>query len=354
MYPKKPRPLHVFCFFRAVSVALTSSDFRRFNAAILALHSTERPDDFSRQVLAALRELIPADICSVNLLGFFGRPFAHMIDPPGAIPAAVEDVLFRTLHENISYGKRTAATRISDTLSRSRWHRTAHYAEGFRKIGQEDGLGIDLDAGDGCHISLNTSRSTCSFGAADLLALNLLAPHLRSVYRRLATVHAGQGERGAWALLEPSTLRLRPPIPRGARLLLERWFGPALLPEDARRWMRTILARPGGVPCPRPLQWRREDRALRLSFSPSPRPDGDHFILLEETFATSLSPRQKEILAWVAQGLTNAQIAGHIQVGTSTVKRHLEELYARLNARNRMEAVAAGKRRGLLPATFKH
>lgn len=329
---------------------LTSSDFRRFNAAILTLHSTERPDDFSRQLLVALRALIPADICSVNLLGFFGHPFVHTIDPPGAIPAPVEEVLFRTLHENVSYGKRTVATRISDTLSRTRWHRTAHYAEGFRKIGQEDGLGIDLDAGDGCHISLNTSRSTCSFVPAELLALDLLVPHLRSVYHRLTAVHAAEGERGAWALLEPVSLRLRAPVPRGARLLIEAWFGSGFLPEDARRWIKTTLARRSHLSPPRPLQWRRADRVLWLRLSPSPRADGDHFIFLEEKFSTSLSPRQREILGWVAQGLTNDQIAASLHVGASTVKRHLEELYFRLNARNRMEAVTAGRRRGLLPA----
>ncbi|MDF3057074.1 MAG: LuxR family transcriptional regulator [Rariglobus sp.] len=341
----------LFAFFAAVSAALTSSEFKRFNAALLTLHGTERPDDFSRQLLAALRELIPADICSVNLLGFFGQPFVHLIDPPGAIPASVEEVLFRTLHENVSYGKRTAATRISDTLSRAQWHRTAHYAEGFRRIGQEDGLGIDLDVGDGCHISLNTSRSTCSFGSTELLALNLLVPHLRSVYHRLTAVHGGEGERGAWALLDPKTLRLRSPVPLGPRLLLEDWFGSSLLPEEARRWIRTSLARRSQVSAPRPLQWQREDRVLRLRLSPSARPDGDHFLLIEEKFSTTLSPRQREILAWVAQGLTNAQIAERIHVGAGTVKRHLEELYVRLNARNRMEAVATGRRRGLLPAT---
>lgn len=329
--------------------ALTTSEFWRFNAAVLSLHATERPEDFCDRILAALRELVPADICSVNLLGFFGRPFIHSIDPPGAIPADVEEVLFRTLHENVSYGKRTVATRISDTISPARWHRTTHYAEGFRKIGQEDGLGLDLETDDGCLISLNTSRSTRSFTANDVLGLDLLAPHLRSVYRRLAATRSGEGERGAWALVDSSNLRLRAPISLGARRLLESWFGSALLPEDARRWIRATLARPAHAPASRPLQWQRIDRILRLRLSPSPRPDGDHFLLLEESFATTLSPRQQEILAWVAQGLTNAQIADRIRVGPGTVKRHLEELYARLNARNRMEAVAAGKQRGLLP-----
>jgi DNA-binding CsgD family transcriptional regulator len=333
----------------AVPSALTTPEFRRFNAAVLSLHATEKPEDFSGRILAALRELVPSDICSVNLLGFFGRPFIHSIDPPGAIPADVEEVLFRTLHENVSYGKRTVATRISDTLSPGRWHRTTHYAEGFRKIGQEDGLGLDLETEDGCLISLNTSRSTRSFAANEVLGLDLLAPHLRSVYRRLAATCSGEGERGAWALVDSSNLRLRAPVSLGARRLLETWFGPALLPEDARRWIRAALARPVHTPAPRPLQWQRADRVLRMRLSPSPLPHGDHFLLLEETFSTTLSPRQQEILVWVAQGLTNAQIANLIHVGSGTVKRHLEELYARLNVRNRMEAVTAGKQRGLLP-----
>jgi len=51
-----------------------------------------------------------------------------------------------------------------------------------------------------------------------------------------------------------------------------------------------------------------------------------------------LSPREREVLALVAQGLTNAQIAGNLHISQNTVKYHLQNIYQRLNVGNRTEA----------------
>lgn len=51
-----------------------------------------------------------------------------------------------------------------------------------------------------------------------------------------------------------------------------------------------------------------------------------------------LTPRQREILELVAEGLTNAQIAGRLHLSESSVKQHLRGAYRALNVRNRTEA----------------
>src|SRR5690606_30215171 len=43
-----------------------------------------------------------------------------------------------------------------------------------------------------------------------------------------------------------------------------------------------------------------------------------------------LSPRQMEILAWAAEGLSNAEIAARAFLVRRTVERHLMDIYARL------------------------
>ena len=50
------------------------------------------------------------------------------------------------------------------------------------------------------------------------------------------------------------------------------------------------------------------------------------------------SPRQREILALIAQGRCNQEIASELGLSRNTVKFHIRELYARLGVRNRVEA----------------
>jgi two-component system, NarL family, nitrate/nitrite response regulator NarL len=61
-----------------------------------------------------------------------------------------------------------------------------------------------------------------------------------------------------------------------------------------------------------------------------------------------LTSREREILAFLADGLSNAEIAGQLFLSPSTIKTHLEKLYSKLEVRDRGSAVAAGIRRGLI------
>src|SRR6185436_18233082 len=68
----------------------------------------------------------------------------------------------------------------------------------------------------------------------------------------------------------------------------------------------------------------------------------------EATKETVLSNREREILALLADGLVNKQIAARLGISTNTVKTHLELLFDKLGVTTRAEAVATGVRRGLL------
>lgn len=61
-----------------------------------------------------------------------------------------------------------------------------------------------------------------------------------------------------------------------------------------------------------------------------------------------LSKREREILALLADGLVNKQIAARLGISTNTVKTHLELLFDKLGVATRAEAVATGVKRGLL------
>jgi DNA-binding NarL/FixJ family response regulator len=51
-----------------------------------------------------------------------------------------------------------------------------------------------------------------------------------------------------------------------------------------------------------------------------------------------LSPRQRQILALVAQGHGNEEIAAELELSPNTVKFHIRAVYSRLGVRNRVEA----------------
>lgn len=61
--------------------------------------------------------------------------------------------------------------------------------------------------------------------------------------------------------------------------------------------------------------------------------------LAADPFA-GLTPRERELLAALASGLTNAQIAKHLGISLNTVKFHLKNLFEKLDVSNRAQAVA--------------
>jgi two-component system response regulator DesR len=61
-----------------------------------------------------------------------------------------------------------------------------------------------------------------------------------------------------------------------------------------------------------------------------------------------LSEREREVLALIAAGSTNREIAQRLYLSPHTVKEHTSALYRKLHARNRAEAVQRAQRIGLL------
>ncbi|MCC3768005.1 response regulator transcription factor, partial [Streptomyces sp. UNOC14_S4] len=62
-----------------------------------------------------------------------------------------------------------------------------------------------------------------------------------------------------------------------------------------------------------------------------------------------LNPRELDILARLAQGLGNRDIARALFISQATVKTHLGRIYAKLGVDTRSGAVAVAKERRLLP-----
>jgi DNA-binding NarL/FixJ family response regulator len=61
-----------------------------------------------------------------------------------------------------------------------------------------------------------------------------------------------------------------------------------------------------------------------------------------------LSRREHEVLELMARGLANRDIAGRLDISPHTVRTHVQAVLAKLEKGNRVAAVGAARRAGLL------
>lgn len=101
---------------------------------------------------------------------------------------------------------------------------------------------------------------------------------------------------------------------------------------------------------PREADARQIDAAIRavaagLVVRAPPSRDNGFAAMRESDGHALLTPRELEVLAALAEGLTNKAIARRLDISLHTVKFHVESLFRKLGARTRTEAVAKAAER---------
>lgn len=120
---------------------------------------------------------------------------------------------------------------------------------------------------------------------------------------------------------------------------------PKSLPEDVMRAaLALILA--GGIYVPPTIA----ERALRgnsahMDSASMPHGGGyDTFITPSHQGPNSLTPRQREVLDLVVEGLSNKEIAEHLDLAEATVKVHVTAILRAYGVNNRTKAISAVRR----------
>lgn len=338
---------------------LSHADLHALLAGLRDLYALDDLAAFPTGVLAVVRPLVPGTLHGYNAV-VPGRQTVAAFDPPDAVPPDRLPELGRTLarcadeHPIIAYYRRTGdgpALKISDFLSRRQFHKLGLYRDFYRPLGAEYHLAVGLPAPPPLVIGLAVNRDRRDFTERDRAVLELLRPHLLQSYRTVAALTGlRQAAAGDSAVIEVDrTGRLRWATDRAHRLL-ERFFGPrtgapADLPDDLRAWVRlqqaSLAAPDDAPPMLAPLVVELPGCRLLVRFLAAGH-GRDHALLVlrEAPDAPPLTPREAEVLAWVAHGETDAQIAERLGISVRTVQKHLERLYRKLGVGSRTAAVA--------------
>lgn len=98
-----------------------------------------------------------------------------------------------------------------------------------------------------------------------------------------------------------------------------------------------------------PVSTRRLLRATApLLATPDPE-EGQRAVVLEPgTALAELTPREREVLVLMGQGLSNSEIASGLFLSEATVKTHIGHVLAKTGSRSRVQAVALAFRAGLV------
>jgi DNA-binding CsgD family transcriptional regulator len=255
--------------------------------------------------------------------------------------------------------------RISDCLSVQAFRNSALHADYYRRIGINYVMALPLRIDSANVISVVFNRSRSDFRDGERAALDAVRQPLAAIYRnRIVCAEAGIGLKyvgrlaadGGWQMMRvtmaghildasPAALRLlsrffpeyRSGRQSGLPATLFAWFA------RSRNWG---LERPA-ISHGQQFTSTHLGSKLIVHFVADPDDASAGYLLMKaecrEVSASDLAPlpitdRECEVLALVAAGKTNSEIAAVLAISARTVQKHLEHIFHKLGVETRMAA----------------
>lgn len=328
-------------------------------ACIHALYGCRSLAAFPTHALDAVGALVSSTLAAFNEVNLdLDRTLMVMDRPlPRQEQVVAEWDHHRDEHPLVRYVAETGdgqAIKISDFLTPAEFHALDLYRAVYAPLGAEDQMSVTIRSDAGVIIAIALNRSRRDFSEVDRVKLNLVRPHLLQAYANVeelakrdqqqADLSSALRETGHGLLALDDRDRIAHATP-GARECLERYFPNAghadRLPAPIVDWLAA------GAHEPFTLRVGVERLILR-----SPRQTSRRLLLLSEEryppLPEHLTPREIEVLEWLAQGKSNAAIATILGVTPGTVKLHVQRIFTKLGVGNRTAAANAAREHGLL------
>jgi DNA-binding CsgD family transcriptional regulator len=335
--------------------ALARGDEGRLLRFVAEAESFGGDHPFEGEFLTHLGRLVPADWVSYADCGgctgdygpgpHFQRPgdeeFPRAIDWKAVMPVVEAEC---PIFERFWQGG-FSTLKVSDFLTKRELDHTPTYTFVLQPCGLKDFLELRLRSGQPERtMRFGFDRGGRDFSARDRTVLELLHPHLVQLHhasearrrlRKALSLH--ESTRAAVVLLEADD-RVGF-ASSAARELLDRYFGEngAGLPGPLASWLRERRRASTGEP----LRVDAGERALVVELV------DDALLLEEQRSMPRLTAREREILDLVAEGKTNAEIAERLWLSRGTVRKHLDNVYAKLGVHTRTAAAAFVRERKL-------
>jgi DNA-binding CsgD family transcriptional regulator len=322
----------------------TQSQVRTALGLTVQWHEAPSLDALPGVVLPGLHALMGVDATGWNDMNLAAGTLDLVVEPVEAYYEDV-DVLQALIEEHplvphVVARPASPPLAFSDVVSRRELERRQIYQDFFRPHEIRNLMAFVFNVEPFLAIAMTRSRGDFTPAQRDLS--ELVRPHLRSAYRsiaaleraarRLEALEQGLEDRAGGVILLAGEQRIEHTSAR-ARTLLADWFA-----AGGRDRLPHALANLRGA-----RTFERPGARLRVSRVETDPP----LLLLDEVRLQpdaeamrrrGLTPREGEVLACAAHGLTDAQIADELVVSRRTVQKHLEHVYRKLGVSGRSAA----------------
>ena len=349
---------------------LRLSDHRRLLDSVrecYAIRDFEPFDNFLGKLVTTLSRLIPSTIVTYNDM-HPDKPESYNVGTTAEVATAKAGSRWQQhMHEQpvLVHIRRTGdaqAIRISDFWSQRQLHSSGLYSGFYRYYDMEDSLCINILSRFPRIIGIAWHRDCC-FTNRERMTAELIRPHvfqalqnaerMNHMHDQLQLLKRGL-EDAALAVIACDADGRVQLITALARQYLVAYLGASQgldrrLPEELLRWVRyqsTQLMKRDTPPVRLPLTLQKGDARLTVRMLSNA---GANLLLLEEKTPAPdaaaldgfcLSRRESEVLAWVAQGKTNSELAMILGMSLPTAKKHMEHILQKLGVETRTAAAA--------------